>query len=35
MFSNIEQAEYMDTYMSDVREWMEYEADMETHPFDE
>ena len=34
MFSNIEQAEYMDTFMTEVLEWLEYEADMETHPFD-
>ena len=25
--------EMMDTFMTEVAEWMEYEADMETDPF--
>lgn len=31
----MEYFEYMDTMMTEVRNWEEYEADMETNPFDD
>ena len=31
----MERFEMMDTMMTEVAEWMDYEADMETNPFDD
>lgn len=31
----MEHFEYMDTMMTELRDWEEYEADMEINPFDD
>ena len=33
-FYSMEQFAIMGDYMEEVEEWLLYEADMETHPFD-